>query len=145
MKWKGVLVPERLVILSLLACLLSSCYSYKNLTIKTSISRDFLISLEPGRRYAFELKNGEKRYIDITIVANETVFGVIHQRRAKRGSNTILYTSSFADIEREVAKISIWKVNPFTTTVTSLAAAFATLYIVATIGLSEGWWGIDVF
>jgi hypothetical protein len=143
MKWKRVLFSGRLLILSLLAFLLSSCHSYKNLTVKKAITRDFLLSLEPGRRYAFELKNGEKRYIDITIVANETVIGFIHQRRAKRRSNTIMYTSSFADIEREVAKISIWKVNPFTTTVTCIAAAYATLYIVATIGLSEGWWGID--
>ncbi len=142
MKWKIVFFSGRLVILSLLAFLLSSCYSYKNLTIKKSITRDFLLSLEPGKRYAFELMNGQIQYIELTSVEKEMVVGFLCQRRSKGRSNTILYTSSFADIEREVAKISVWKVNPFTTTVTCIAAGYATLYLVATIGLSEGWWGL---
>jgi len=142
MKWKRILCSGRVVLLSLLTFLLSSCYSYKNLTKKEFITRDFLSRLKPGKRYAFELKNGQTQYIDITSVEKDVVVGFARQRRAKSRSNTTMYTSSFENIELEVAEIYVWKVNPFTTTVTSIAAAYATLAIVGYIGLSEGWWGL---
>jgi len=137
MKWKAILITKRLVILSLFVSLLSSCYSYRSITRRDPITRDFLLSLEPGKRYKFDLWNGQTEYIDITSVEAETVIGLIHLRGDKGKSNNISYSSSFASIEKDVAKISSWKINPYTTTAISLLGAYATLFIIAIIALEQ--------
>jgi len=55
-----------MVVLVPLASLLSSCYSYKNITRKEAITKEFLSKLEPGKKYKFELMIGETQTIYIT-------------------------------------------------------------------------------
>jgi len=142
-----------LIMLVLVTPLLSSCFSYKNLTKKKEpITHDLLAKLKPGKKYKFELKLGETQKIYISDITGETVTGYLYQEGKKvtnRNSQSVSsitgqieyqelyvketksnYSDNFENITRNVAKISRRKFNPFKT------AALIILPAAAIIGYS---------
>ena len=128
------LLNHRASILVLLTFMLSSCYSYKSISRREPITREFLSKLEPGKKYEFELMIGETQTIYITAITGETIYGVLYQDgkivKDKSTSSVsavtgqieqldvyvkttqINYSDSFENVMKNVAKISVRKVDP---------------------------------
>lgn len=123
MKRQGILFSGRLVILSLLAFLLSSCYSYKSMTRKEPVTRDFLLKLQPGKDYRFELKTGLRFKVHIDTIESETIRGYMYQKDAEGKTNKIAFSSTIEDVEKYVAKISVRESDPIK--ITTLIALLA--------------------
>jgi len=108
----------------LLSLLLSSCYSYKNITKKEPITKELLSELKPGKKYEFELMIGVTQSIYITAIHGETITGYFYQNtksinnRDNPSESTgeavtkTIYTDNFSNIIKNVAKISQRKINP---------------------------------
>jgi hypothetical protein len=137
--------------LVLVTPLLSSCFTYKNLTKKAPITHDLLSRLKPGKKYKFELKIGEVQKIYISDVTGETVTGYLYQEgklvtnKNRQSVSSITgqieyqevyvketksdYSDNFENITRNVTKISRRKFDPFKT------AALVVLPSAAVIGI----------
>ncbi|MDH5251628.1 MAG: hypothetical protein OEW40_21720 [Cyclobacteriaceae bacterium] len=126
---------KQLAILVSLSLLLSSCFSYKNLTKKEPITKDFLSKLEPGKKYKFVLNTGLTQIIRITSMDDETIVGFIRLKDANGILQKVSYSSSFENIEKYVAKISVWKVDAPKTFALITVGGFVA-YII--ISLSDG-------
>ena len=111
------------ILVSLLATLLSSCYSYKNLTRNNPVTPDVLLKLEPGKEYKFELMTGQRFKVHIDSIQVETIRGWIYQTDAEGKVNKIRYSSTFSDVENYVAEISVRESDPIK--ITSLIALLA--------------------
>ena len=111
------------ILVSLLTTLLSSCYSYKNLTRNNPVTQDVLLKLEPGKDYKFELMTGQRFKVHIDSSEVETIRGWIYQRDADGKVNKLRYSSTFSDVENYVAKISVRESDPIK--ITSLIALSA--------------------
>jgi hypothetical protein len=123
------ILDKQLVIMVSLALVLSSCYSYKSITRNEPITKDFLSTLYPGGKYAFDLKSGQTMHIEITSTKNDTIVGVMHQNGI---DGVVDYSESFETIERNVARISRWK-RDITLTVFAIAVpATLTVVVIAT-------------
>ena len=73
-----------IVMMVMLTELLSSCYLSKNLNKeKKPFTDEFLSRLEPGKRYEFKLKTGQKQTVYLTGVDNQTISGFYFGRMVK--------------------------------------------------------------
>jgi len=115
-----------LLILVLLAQLLSSCFTYKSPTKKEPVTLDFISKLKPGERYKFELKTGQTLVIHILTVSTETITGYIYRHDGKGKVTKNDYSDTLQSVEKNVAKISVLKFNPYLTIV-SIAVPIALL------------------
>jgi hypothetical protein len=128
------LLIHRASILALLAFTLPSCYSYKNISKRKPITREFLSGLEPGKKYQFELLIGETQTIYITAVSGETIHGILYRggKIVKDKNATLVnpvtgqfeyqdvyvketqssYSDSFENVMKNVNRISVRKVDP---------------------------------
>lgn len=115
------------LMLLLLSSVLYSCYSSKDITKKEPITQDFLSTLEPGKRYVFELKIGQFQTIYVTGVDGHRVKGY-HNKK-----NKIAYDERFENIVKYVAKISEIKIDPVKTTVAIVIPAAVIIPLVIVI------------
>jgi hypothetical protein len=120
------------IVLVILASVLSSCYSHKDITKKEPITQDFLSTLEPGKRYVFELKIGQIQTIYITSVDGQRVTGYLYPNGYNK-KDKIVYDERFENIVKYVAKISERKINPAKTTVAILVPAAVIIPMVIVI------------
>jgi len=99
--------------------LLSSCYTSKNLNKeKKPLTEEFLSKLEPGKRYEFTLKTGQKQTVYVSSVDNQTISGVYLVENGKGKKTESDYSSSFKTIQENVTEIHVRKFN----TVLTIAA-----------------------
>ena len=119
----SMLHSKPFILVSLLTTLLSSCYSYKNLTRNNPVTQDVLLKLEPGKDYKFELMTGQRFKVHIDSIEVETIRGWIYHRDAEGKVNKIKYSSTFSDVENYVAEISVRQSDPIK--ITSLIALLA--------------------
>ena len=127
------------LMLVLLSSVLYSCYSSKDITRKEPITQDFLSTLEPGKRYVFELKIGQIQTIDITSVEGQRVTGYLYPNGYNK-KNKIAYDERFENIITYVAKISERKIDPAKTTIAILvpASVIITILIMWSEGMAMG-------
>jgi hypothetical protein len=126
------LITKPGLLLVLLSSLLYSCYSHKDITKKVPITQDFLSTLEPGKRYLFELKIGQIQTIYVTGVDGQRVTGYLYPNGYNK-KNKIVYDEQFENIVKYVAKISERKINPAKTTVAILVPAAVIIPMVIVI------------
>jgi len=105
------------VMMFLLAQITSSCIAPKNLTKHKAITREFLASLKPGKRYLFELKIGIKQVVKIGQVKGDRFTAQIYGKNTEGEKVWSDYSETFENLQKNVAKISIYKVNPYWTIV----------------------------
>ena len=118
-----MLHSKSFILVSLLTTLLSSCYSYKNLTRNNPVTQDVLLKLEPGKDYKFDLMTGQRFKVHIDSIEAKTIRGWIYHRDAEGKVNKIRYSSTFSDVENYVAEISVRESDPIK--ITSLIALLA--------------------
>jgi len=128
----------KLLLFVLIAPLLSSCFSYKNITKKEPVTPALLSKLKPGKKYKFELAIGETQKIYISEVTGDRITGYLYNEgkyttnRHIQSVNTISgqidvqkdyvketrsnYSDSFENITRNVTRISRQKFDPLKTT-----------------------------
>jgi len=125
---------KTLVMMVMVIELLSSCYSSKNLNKeKRPFTDEFLSKLEPGKRYEFKLKTGQKQTVYVSSVDNQTITGVYHVENDKGKKIKSDYSTSFKSIQENVSEIHLRKFSPFLTIVTIVVPT--TLAII--IGINE--------
>ena len=96
--------------------LLSSCYSSKNLNKeKKPFTDEFLSRLEPGKRYEFKLKTGQKQTVYLNSVDNQTISGFYYTQIGKGKKTKSDYSASFTSIQENVAEIHLRKFSPILT------------------------------
>jgi hypothetical protein len=122
---------KHFILLISILFLLSSCFTYKNVTKKEAITHDFLSKLEPGKKYAFRLRTGLTLFIRVTRVEDDRVVGYYYEKKTKND-----FSVSFQEIERDVAKISILKLNPY---LTGTSIFFLVLTTVTVIWYETSW------
>ena len=109
-------LAKTLAMVVMLAQLLSSCYSSKNLNKgDESFTDDFLSKIEPGKRYEFKLKTGQTQTIYVTSVEGQTIAGFLEEH-AKGKMTKTNYSASFKSVEENVTEIYVRKFNPYLTT-----------------------------
>jgi hypothetical protein len=129
---------NKLLLVVLVAPLLSSCFSYKNLTKKEPITYDLLSKLKPGKKYKFELAIRQTQKIYISEVTGDRITGYLYNEgkyktnRHIQSVNTISgqieyqkdyvketrsnYSDNFENITKNVTRISRRKFDPLKTT-----------------------------
>lgn len=110
----SMLHSKPFILVPLLTALLTSCYSYKNLT-RNPVTRDVLLKLQPGKDYRFELKTGLKYKVYVDSIESETIGGYIYQKNAQGKVDKMRYSSTFENVETYVTKISVRKNDPVKT------------------------------
>jgi len=103
------------IILLLIAQITSSCIAPKNLTKHKAITREFLAGLKPGKRYLFELKIGIKQVVKIEQINDDGFVAQIYGKNSDGKKVWSDYSETFETLQKNVAKISIYKVNPYWT------------------------------
>jgi len=134
----SVLLANPIVILVLFAPLLSSSFTFKNLTRNKPVTRDILLKLEPGKVYMFELKTGPILKIHIESIDGDTIGGYVSQDGASGELEKSSYSESFDDVIKNVTKISVLKHNPYLTSSLIVVASFATAFLIWVAAWS-GW------
>ena len=105
-----------LVMMVMLAELLSSCYSSKNLNKeKKPFTDEFLSQLEPGKRYEFKLKTGQKQTVYLSSVDNQAISGFYFAQNGKGKKIKSDYSTSFRSIQENVTEIHVRKFSPILT------------------------------
>jgi len=122
---------KSIVILLILGQVLSSCFTNKNLTKHEPITHDLLTKLKPGRKYTFQLKLGVKQVVKVTQVKDSIITGLIYEKNDKGKKTWSDYSVTFDSVEKDVAKISVLKLNPFLTSAAIVVSVYCTLYIFA--------------
>jgi hypothetical protein len=108
-----------LVMMVMLTELLTSCYTSKNLNKeKKPFTDEFLSKLEPGKRYEFKLKTGQKQTVYISSVEDQTISGAYYVENGKGKKIKSDYSTSFKSIQENVSEIHLRKFSPFLTIVT---------------------------
>ncbi len=145
---------NKLLLVVLIAPLLSSCFSYKNLTKNEPVTSDLLSKLKPGKKYKFELAIGEIQKIYISNVTVDRITGYLYREgkyttnRNTQSVNTVSgqidfekgyvketrsnYSDSFENITKNVTCISRRKFDPMKTTalvVVPTAAIIGVMFI----------------
>jgi hypothetical protein len=123
------LVMKSLPILFLLALITSSCFTTKNLTKHEAITHDFLASLKPGKKYVFELKIGTRQYVRIKQVTDEIISGQIYEKNNDGKKVWSDYSETFENMEKNVSKISVIKLNPYLTTASITVVTVVTTFM----------------
>lgn len=105
-----------IVMMVMLTELLSSCYLSKNLNKeKKPFTDEFLSRLEPGKRYEFKLKTGQKQTVYLTGVDNQTISGFYFVENGKGKKTKSDYSASFQSMQENVAEIHVRKFSPVLT------------------------------
>ena len=121
-----------LVMMVMLTELLSSCYSSKNLNKeKKPFTDEFLSKLEPGKRYEFKLKTGQKQTVYVTSVDNQTISGFYSAPNGKGKKTKSEYSASFESIQENVAEIHLRKFSPALTVAACVVPTALFLFIIA--------------
>jgi hypothetical protein len=100
------------IVFLLIITVLSSCTSYRNLNKKEPVTSDFLSSLQPNKRYKFELKSGDVMYLRIQSISDGRISGYTFKSGDAFPSKTNQFSDSIENIERNVSKVSRRKFNP---------------------------------
>ena len=119
-----------LAILFLLALIASSCVTSKNLTKHEAVTHDLLAGLEPGKKYVFELKIGTEQIVRVKHVKDDIISGQILAKNNEGKKVWSDFSETFENMEKNVAKISVIKVNPYLT-----AASITVVTVVTTFCL----------
>ena len=133
-----ILLKKHAALLALLVPLLVSCYSYKSITKNEPVTREVLSTLESGKTYAFELKTGFVFKVYVERIEADTIVGYAFLEGADGKENKIRYSEGFENVVKHVAKISLWKHNPYLTSALITVAAFATAFLIWTAAW-KGW------
>ena len=128
---------KSLAILFLLVQIASSCIAPKNLTKHSAVTRDLLAGLEPGKKYLFELKIGTKQLVRIKHVKDNVISGQIYLKNNAGKKVWSEFSASFEDMQNHVAKISVYKLNPYLTAAGITVAVVGILVIAWGIALSQ--------
>ena len=114
--------------------LLSSCYSSKNLNKeKKPFTDEFLSKLEPGKRYEFKLKTGQKQTVYLNSVDNQTISGFYFTANDKGKKTKSDYSTSFKSIQENVTEIHVRKFS----TVLTIAAIVVPTSLAIIIGINS--------
>jgi len=121
-----------IVMMVTLTGLLSSCYTSKNLNKeKKPLSDEFLSKLEPGKRYEFMLKTGQKQTVYVSSVENQTISGIYFVENDKGKKTKSDYSTSYKTIQENVTEIHVRKFNAFFTIVAIVVPTTLAIIIVA--------------
>ena len=121
-----------LVMMVMLTELLSSCYSSKNLNKeKKPFTDEMLSKLEPGKRYEFKLKTGQKQTVYVTGVDNQTISGAYYVGNGKGKKTKSDYSASFKSIQENVAEIHLRKFSPVLTIAAIVVPTTIAVFIIA--------------
>jgi hypothetical protein len=105
-----------LVMMIMLTVLLSSRYLSKNLNKeKKPLTEEFLSKLEPGKKYEFGLKTGQKQNVYLSSVDNQTISGFYFVKNAKGKKTKSEYSASYKSIQENVTEIYVRKFSPLLT------------------------------
>ncbi len=121
---------KSLVILFLVALITSSCFTAKNLTKHEAITHDLLAGLKPGKKYIFELKIGITQFVRVKHVKDDIISGQILAKNNEGKKVWSEFSETFENMEKNVTKISIIKMNPYLT-----AASITVVTVVTTFCL----------
>ena len=90
-----------------------------------------IANLKPGKRYEFELKTGNTLKVTIEKLEGDQLIGFHHTKDSLGRMVTNPFSDSFENLEKNTAKISVSKFDPFLTSVTVLAIAIPATYALA--------------
>jgi hypothetical protein len=131
MKTKGLIrLTRSLVLMVLFVPLLLSCYTYKSITKNKPVTREVLSELETGKTYTFELRTGFSFRIYVESVETDTIVGYAFVESADGKEDKMRYSEGFENLIEQVAKISLWKHNPYLTSTLVAVAAFTTAFLI---------------
>jgi len=139
MQMNGLIrLTKSLALIVLLVPLLLSCYSYKSITKNKPVTREVLSKLESGKIYTFELKTGFIFKVNVERIDSDTIVGYAFLVGADGKENKIRYSEGFENVVKQVAKISLWKHNPYLTSTLITVAAFTTAFLIWVVAWKGG-------
>jgi 3-hydroxymyristoyl/3-hydroxydecanoyl-(acyl carrier protein) dehydratase len=121
------------MLILLLLTQITSCIAPKNLTKRDAITHDFLAGLKPGKKYLFELKVGIKQIVRITQIKDDRFTGQVYAENSDGRKVWNDYSETF-----EVAKISIYKFNPYLSAAAVMTVVIGTATLIFMITLATG-------
>lgn len=106
--------------------LFPSCVSYQAVNKRDkTVTKEMIANLKAGKRYEFELKTGNTLTITIEKLDAEQLIGFHHTHDSLGRMVTNPFSDSFENLEKNTAKISVSKFNPFLTSMALLTVPAA--------------------
>jgi hypothetical protein len=98
----------------------------------------FFGGLKPGKKYLFELKVGIKQIVRITQIKDDRFTGQVYAENSDGRKVWNDYSETFENIEKQVAKISIYKFNPYLSAAAVMTVVIGTATLIFMITLATG-------
>ena len=125
-----------LIVVAIAATTLTSCTSYKDITKKNPINKEFLSQLKVNKRYKLYLNSGAVLKVRVDSIENERVYG--RMWGSSRDKNTQgSFNDSFDRLSANVTKISRKKFNPYLT-VLAVAIPVSAIALYGYVALENG-------
>ena len=107
---------------------LSSCFTYRNLTSGGSVTEDVVFKIRTCKNHIIKYKSGEVIKVFITHVDSATVYGNVFQKNGK--SVDYPYSETIKELQRNAISVSERKFNYFLTIGIILAGQIS-IYVMA--------------
>ena len=121
-----------LIVLLSVALLFPSCVSYQAVNKRDkTVTKEMIANLKPGKRYEFELKTGNTLKVTIERLESDQLIGFYHAYDSLGRVATNPFSDSFENLEKNTAKISVSKFNPYLTFLTILTVPATIALVVA--------------